>query len=295
MLEPVIFVAMPKSKRASPAPDEADEAGNMATAASGLTPALLKEMLTTTIREEIASLRTEFLAEIRASTAALQATISSHGSKIKDIETSMNSVDERLDILERKYQSLERDNEKLKSKADDLENRSRRNNLRILGIPENVETSKPSHFMASFFAELFGDKLPQTPEIERAHRSLAPKPRFGAPPRPMIVRFLRFQTREDILRLSREHGELRYKESKILIFPDFSVELKKRRDQFKSVKAELHGAGVKFRMLYPCRLLLYFNGESHSFDRPDAVSSFLATVVKPKQSSEVAAVEITGK
>ncbi len=62
-------------------------------------------------------LRSEFLAEIRASTAALQATISSQGSKIKDIETYLNSVDERLGILERKCQSLERDNEELKFKA----------------------------------------------------------------------------------------------------------------------------------------------------------------------------------
>lgn len=146
---------MPKSKRASP--DEVDEVGNMVSAALWLTPALLKEMLTTTNREEIASLRTEFLTEIRASTATLQATISSHGFKIKDIEASMNSVDKRLDVLERKCQSMERDNEELKSKMDDLKN------LCILGIPENVETSKPSQFMASFFAELFGDKLPQTP------------------------------------------------------------------------------------------------------------------------------------
>ncbi|RXN18146.1 LINE-1 type transposase domain-containing 1 [Labeo rohita] len=285
---------MPKPKRVSPALDEADEAddaGNMAAVAPELTPALLKEMLTTTIREEIASLRSEFLAEIRASTAALQATISSQGSKIKHIETSLNSVDERLGTLERKCQSLERDNEELKSKADDLENRSRQNNLRILGIPENVEASRPSHFMVSFFMELFGDELSQTPEIERAHRSLAPKPRSGVPPRPMIVRFLRFQMREEILRLSREHGELHYKESKILIFPDFSAELKKRRDQFKSVKADLHGADVKFRMLYPCRPLISFNGESRSFATPNAASKFLTTVIKPKQSSEMPAVD----
>lgn len=81
---------MPKPKRVSPARDEADDADNMAAAASALTPALLKEMLTATIREEIASLRSEFFAELRASTAALQATISSQGSKIKNIETSLN-------------------------------------------------------------------------------------------------------------------------------------------------------------------------------------------------------------
>lgn len=94
----------------------------------------------------------------------------------------MNSVDERLDILEHKCQSLERDNEELKNKAVDLENHSRQNNLRMLGIPENVETSKPSNFMASFFTYVFRDKLTQTPEIECAHRSLAPKPRPDAPP-----------------------------------------------------------------------------------------------------------------
>lgn len=151
---------MPKPKRVSPARDEADDADNMA--ASALTPALLKEMLTATISEEIASLRSEIIADIRASTTALQTTISSQGSKIKDIETSLNSVDERLGSLRQMIWKTVRG----------------RTISVYWVIPENVETARPSHFMVLFFTELFGDKLYQTPEMNvhtgPSHRNRVP-------------------------------------------------------------------------------------------------------------------------
>lgn len=70
--------------------------------------------------------------------------------KPRDVSTVLNEADDAgnmativleltpaLGILENKCQSLERDNEDLKSKADDLENHLRWNNLRILG-PEHL-------------------------------------------------------------------------------------------------------------------------------------------------------------
>lgn len=183
---------MPKPKRNALESGETEDA-NPARASPELTPALLKEMLTTTIGEEISSLRTELLAEICSSTATLQTTIAAHGTKIQEIESAVNLMDTRLDEAELRFKSVQADNEALRKKVDDLENRSRRNNLRVIGIPENAELPRSTDFMIAFFSELFGDKLSQTPEIERAHRSLGPKPRPGAPPRRCSCAFFAFK------------------------------------------------------------------------------------------------------
>uniref|UniRef100_A0A3B4UIW8 Uncharacterized protein n=1 Tax=Seriola dumerili TaxID=41447 RepID=A0A3B4UIW8_SERDU len=45
----------------------------------------------------------------------------------------------------------------------------------------------------------------------RAHRSLAPKPQTNLRPRPMIVHFLQYPVKEEILRYSRSQNQLCYK------------------------------------------------------------------------------------
>ena len=66
----------------------------------------------------------------------------------------------------------------LKDKCFDLESRSRCQNLRFIGVPEG---SCPTRFMAELIPEILGaDNFPTQVEIDRAHRSLAPKPIKGA-------------------------------------------------------------------------------------------------------------------
>lgn len=282
---------MPKAKRnvtdSSDIEDANAQGGASApcsgsTASGELTPALLKELLTTTIREEISTLRAEFIAELRSSHERLTTSINSLNSKVRDIETAATDMDRRIAELETTCKTLDSENRRIKEKMDDLENRSRRNNLRIIGIPEGAEGSQPTMFMESFFTELFGaSKLPSPPEIERAHRAPIPKPQPGAQSRPMLVRFLRFQAKEEILRLSRQQGQLLYKNSRVHIFPDLSAELRNRRNEFKSVKLKLHEAGLKFRMQYPARLIFSFDGSAHKFDSAAEASSFLNATVLP--------------
>ncbi|KAI2642956.1 LINE-1 type transposase domain-containing protein 1 [Labeo rohita] len=83
----------------------------------------------------------------------------------------------------------------------DLESRSRRNNIRIIGLPESTEGPRPSVFFSELLAEVFGDGvLESPPECDRAHRSLSDKPKPGQRPRPVIVRLHRFQQKEKIIR-----------------------------------------------------------------------------------------------
>lgn len=103
--------------------------------------------------------------------------------------------------------TVSEENTKIKAKLTDLEKRSCRNNL-----PENIEGAQPL--------------LDSAPELERAHRMLAPKPGPGEKPRAIVMRYHRFQTRELVVREARKlRGKLKYKGSPIHIFEDYSPEI----------------------------------------------------------------------
>ena len=126
--------------------------------------------------------KTDLVTEFKTSFSALeakidlvQATVSSHGQRITSLETNADSVEERLLSLEATCTELTASTEKLKAKAADLEARSRRNNIRIIGLPESIEGPRPTDFFSKLLVQLLGDeKLPTPPELDRAHRSLAP-------------------------------------------------------------------------------------------------------------------------
>ncbi|KAL7846627.1 hypothetical protein SRHO_G00216070 [Serrasalmus rhombeus] len=144
---------------------------------------------------------------------------------------------------------------------DDLENRSRRCNLRIVGIPEGLESTDPIGFVTGLLTELFGCSLCQSqPIIERAHRlcrSTIAGGNTGGKPRVMIVLFHSFQDKEWVMRKSRD--ELVYKGNRLGFFPDYSTELSRRRAAFQPVKAILFQRGVRFTLLYPARLRVMVN------------------------------------
>lgn len=50
------------------------------------------------------------------------------------------------------------------------------------------------------------------------------------------------------------------------------------------MKADLHAAGIKFRLLYPCKLHLSFMGSALTFDNPNEAADFIRKEVKPAQS-----------
>lgn len=62
----------------------------------------------------------------------------------------------------------------MKSKVADLEDRSRRNNVKLLGVAESVSPSSFRQYVQEFIATL----LPNTPDreviVDRAHRLAKP-------------------------------------------------------------------------------------------------------------------------
>uniref|UniRef100_H3B2I9 L1 transposable element RRM domain-containing protein n=1 Tax=Latimeria chalumnae TaxID=7897 RepID=H3B2I9_LATCH len=194
---------------------------------------------------------------------------------LNEVEQRTGAVEDELAEEKKRVAALDSKIAILAQRLDDQENRARRNNLRILGFPEQMEKGKPIQFLQEVLPKTLGLADGMQLELERAHRSLAPRPAAGQWPRPFIVRFLRFLVKEMVIRRARERGALDWEGNKILIFPDLSRELQEKRRKFMEVKKHLRDIGVKYGLFYPAILKVSMKGNDYSFNTPNEVQDFL--------------------
>ncbi|KAK7945587.1 hypothetical protein WMY93_001315 [Mugilogobius chulae] len=233
------------------------------------------DAITHALRLEISSVKEEF----KAAVSTLQATVNSQGATIKDLELSATTCSDDLSSLQSTVNVLKEEVKQLQSKCEDLEGRSRRNNIRLIGVPEGVETPNAREFTSQLLQDLL--KMDEAPLLDRVHRSLGSKPQAGAPPRPLLIRVHYFHVKEQMLRQAGANTPLLFQGKKISIFPDFTSAVAKKRLQFTSVKRLLRTCpGVKFGLFYPAELRITLpDGVVRKFTDSSAATDFVNKIV----------------
>lgn len=237
---------------------------------------------TSVLKSELEKNRAAIMSEIQASLSPINLSLDAvckkleaYEPRITDMEMCLSDHSDRLNRLEKQVDKLQSYNKELLEKTEDLENRSRRNNLRIIGLPEGCEGRVATAFMSKFFVDLLqDDSFTDPPELDRAHRALRAKPAEGERPRTIIVRFLRFQQKEQVVAIARKKGQLVYQGQRIFIFPDLSNTLAKKRATFNSVKSKLHQKAVKFSLRYPAVLCVTHQQVEHKFNNAEDAERF---------------------
>lgn len=227
------------------------------------------------LKDDLSGLIQESLKPLQTTMDVLQKTVSAFQTRLTATEDLAGENFERLTSVETTIKSLQTQNQELLDRIDDMENRSRRSNLRMVNIPEGSENGKdPVKFISELLMECTGPELfTEPPELERAHRSLARRPDEGKPARPFIVRFLRFQQKEAALRWSRNH-EVKYKGPALRFYPDLSPALARKRAAYNDVKRALYQKGVRFRLVHPARLVVSFEEQTLTFESPEDAQDF---------------------
>uniref|UniRef100_A0A803JHA1 L1 transposable element RRM domain-containing protein n=1 Tax=Xenopus tropicalis TaxID=8364 RepID=A0A803JHA1_XENTR len=100
------------------------------------------------------------------------------------LEERVGGVEDRTANLPQQLNEVKLQLQTVMDRIDDLENRQRRSNIRVLGLPERAEGAQPEPFAEKWLTELLGqDVFSSQFVVERAHRvPLRPLPP-GAPPR----------------------------------------------------------------------------------------------------------------
>ncbi|XDV45294.1 hypothetical protein PO909_013414 [Leuciscus waleckii] len=153
------------------------------------------------------SIADDIVAVIDAKISTVLEAIDNQSSKIQSIVQWVQEAEDRIEVTETtctanetKIQVLEKRICDLTEQIDDLENRGRRCNVRIIGLPEDTEGTNPLKFFEKWIPDYLNlETKAGKVKLERAHRSLAPKPVLNRRPRPVIVRFHNFQDKQRVM------------------------------------------------------------------------------------------------
>ncbi|RXN15687.1 putative transposase element L1Md-A101/L1Md-A102/L1Md-A2 [Labeo rohita] len=241
---------------------------------------MMLDSLSTDLCSEIVTVRSD----VKGWLEPLQQMVESNTSTIKELERSSSDHSDRITELENLISTLNDRLTHLDAKCEYLEGRSRRNNIRLVGLPEGSEGSRPTEYVAQLLQEVL--QLRDKPLLDRAHRTLRDKPKKGQPPRPLIVRVHYFHVRTEILQRAAELSPLNYDGKRLSIFADYTTAVAKKRSAFRDVKRVLHSCpGVRFGLFFPAVLrITTADGVSHKFVEPSVALDFIRKNVKSTES-----------
>lgn len=144
--------------------------------------------------------------------------------RITETESCISLMEEDIMEFHSHNTNTEATIKTLLEKIDDLENRSRRNNLRIIGIPESYKATYKMRLCIKAIPKALG--LHNTMPVERAH-CLGPFQQERKSPRAAIAAFLNYTDKTQLLQRFRNKRSLVVEAHSLLLFVDYSAEVSK--------------------------------------------------------------------
>lgn len=214
---------------------------------------------------------------LNASVSGLKQSMHDVEQRVASTEGGLNEHETRIKTLEDTCSKWEEEIRSLNDKVDDLVSRSRRQNIRIIGIPEGMEKGNPTDFVSKLLPMILGeDNFDNKPvKVDRAHRVRARAAAAEGPPRQFIARIHHDSVKERILKLSAQKFPLRHEGARIYIFPDLGPAVMKQRQRFDNIRTRCRSAGVRCGFRHPATFIVSVGEEKRSFTNPKDAESFL--------------------
>lgn len=212
--------------------------------------------------------------EVNATLSGLKSAFDEINVRLASTEEATHSHEKRIDELERRYANLASEAAQQRAKLDDLEARSRRQNIRIVGIKEKAEEGKPTDFVAKLLPELLGREHFNKPiKVDRAHRSF--KPAQEKKSRPIVARLHDYKVKELVMRLARQNSPLTYDGATVFIFPDLTSATLQKRHQFDELREKCKKNNIRYGFRHPARFIVTVDNNTDTFDTPAEAERFL--------------------
>ncbi len=165
----------------------------------------------------------------------------------------------------------------------DIEDRSRRNNVRLVGLPEGTEGPDAAGFLRVNLSKWSPSLRGRDIEIDRAHH-VYDGGRGSDRPHTLIFRVLRWHDRSEILKGARQAYPVKCAQDNVtlLFFPDFSPATMIKRKAFNPVLKKMTALGLQPFLIYPAVIKLRHKGEQKSFDSPQKAEDFISSLSQQK-------------
>lgn len=203
----------------------------------------------------------------------MQATLNKHTEEIDKQRIISVKLQERIKKAETTA-SIHGDSlDQIQSKLADLEDRSRRDNLRLMFLKEGAEKGNALAYLNANIPKWFPRLAANPPELMRAHRVGHLRQSTSAP-RVLLMKFLRYIDRDHILKEARENP-IEVDGHTIRFTADYSDHTSKRRRPCFPVMHRARQQGYQAFLLYPAVIKLIRGSEQHLFCDPSEAEKFL--------------------
>lgn len=200
------------------------------------------------------------LQETTKELAATTARVEEAEQRIAEIEEWDTEVKEALALMMESQETL-------RAKLTELEARSRRNNLRIHGVPEGSEGPDLIEFVTKLIRAQIGPPVAETNlGIQRCHRALAPKPQEGAPPRSLVLCFLEYRIKEMVLHSAWRKKDVRYDGKRLYFDQDYPPDILRKRKAYVGILRVLKAKGLRFQTPHPAKLRVFFDSGTKLYE-----------------------------
>lgn len=212
------------------------------------------------MKQELTSLREDIDHKLRENNKELQ----EQKAKLAEAEGRITELEEWNADANEALLKLLNQTRYMQDKLTEQEVRSRRNNIRIFGLPEETEGSS----MTDYLDQLLRTEL-ELPEeiqlqIQRAHRTPPLKRSANAPPRSVVVNLLQFETKEMILKKVWQK-KVKVAEKIIRFDHDYPPEIVQKRRSYLGIKTVLREKNIRFQTPFT-KIRIHWNDGVKSYD-----------------------------
>lgn len=200
-----------------------------------------------------------------------------------DLGGILARVEKTEDILDKQELDLSEIKEQLKIihqnqikicyRLEDQENRNRRQNLRIRGVPERKDED-----LKKIMVDIFGPILElgggEFPKIERIHRIGRRDTSRTERSRDIIVKFRYFVDKDNLWAKLRGRTPLLYEDARISVYPDLARDTLTRRRHLKPLLDLLKEQNIKYTWGFPACLIGSREGKTAKLRFPGDLEKF---------------------
>ncbi|KAJ1203581.1 hypothetical protein NDU88_007366 [Pleurodeles waltl] len=219
-------------------------------------------------------------ARIREACEVLESKINLLSDRLGKLEAVVEAQEERLLVQSKDISQLKRGEKMLQDKLESLENNMRRNNIRLLGVPEGLEGEDFKTYVIALIKETIPNiaMLNLEEDIQRVHRDPFKKNPGRKNPRRILINFSTYTTKERILSEALKVGAFSKGEWSFCIRSDVSKVTLDRQWELGNFMRELRSLGATVQLRFPSALLIMWKNKMYNMRDPGEVSAFIEQI-----------------
>lgn len=238
-------------------------------------PTSNQPLLDTVLKDMLVSLRSSLQADMMNCMHRLSGELREVESRVDRIENKMGEFASTINDLVDASEAQDGESEWIKKKIADIEDRSRRNNLKIRGIPELVQSSDLRSYASDLFSSLLLDLSDIELTVDRIHR--LPKPSFlpDKISRDVILRMHFFHVKDRLMPAMRKRNNVPSQYHDLQFYPTLSQHTLQRRRSLNSLTKALRNHNISYRWGFPTKLIITKQNREFTVDSLDKGISLL--------------------